>query len=255
MAGYRFYLLATTMVSMSWLGGCTAAQLETLPWPESNPSGISEEVWAHALAAHEQATVLGLATKPLIAVIDYSRPSTERRLWVVDLNTREVLANEYVAHGFRSGGVYATMFSNRYGSNRSSLGTFITANSYHGVRGLSLRLKGLEPGINDRAWDRGIVLHGTPNVSPERARNGSQGRTEGCPAVSREAARRLVPLLEDGVVLFAWYPDHDFLARSDFLDRSLSWIRDTSGPPVVRSGPAATTAPTRSPSSAQTDDR
>lgn len=255
MTGIRRSLLATLIVSLSLLGACTPAQLETLARPEATPSGLSEEAWSHALAAHEQATVLGLTVKPLIAVIDFSRPSTERRLWVVDINTREILANEFVAHGVRSGGVYATRFSNRWGSNQSSLGTFVTANAYYGVRGLSLRLKGLEPGINDRAWDRGIVLHGTPNVTPERARQGSQGRTEGCPAVSREAARRLVPLLEDGVVVFAWYPDHDFLARSDFVDRSLSWIRDTSGPPVVRSGPAATIVPTRSPSTAQTNDR
>lgn len=255
MAGYRRSLLATLLLPLLLLGACTPAQLESLPWPESTPSGISEEAWAHALAAHEQATVLGLTAKPLVAVIDFSRPSTERRLWVVDIHTREVLMHEYVAHGVRSGGVYATMFSNRWGSNQSSLGTFITANSYHGVRGLSLRLKGMEPGINDRAWDRGIVIHGTPNVSPERARYGTQGRTEGCPAVSRDAARRLVPLLEDGVVVFAWYPDQNLLARSEFVDRSLSWIRDTSGPPVVRSEPAATTDPTRSPSTAQTSGR
>ncbi len=255
MAGYRRTLLATRLVPLLLLGACTPAQLESLPWPESTPSGISEEAWAHALAAHEQATVLGLTAKPLIAVIDFSRPSTERRLWVIDTHTRDVLMHEHVAHGFRSGGTYATRFSNRWGSNQSSLGTFVTANSYRGVRGLSLRLKGVEPGINDRAWDRGIVIHGTPNVSPERARYGSMGRTEGCPAVSREAARRLVPLLEEGVVVFAWYPDQNFLARSEFVDRSVSWIRDTSGPPVVRSAPAATTDPTRSPSTSQTGGR
>ena len=255
MTGFRPFLLATTIVSLSLLGACTPAQLDTLPWPESTPSGISEEAWAHALAAHEQATVLGLTSKTLIAVIDFSLPSTDRRLWVIDIGTREVLMNEYVAHGFRSGGVYPTKFSNRYGSKQSSLGTFITENSYYGVRGLSLRLKGVEQGINDRARDRGIVIHGTPNVSPERARFGTMGRTEGCPAVSREVARRLVPMLEDGVVVFAWYPDHDFLARSDFIDRSLSWTRDTSGPPVIRSAPAVSTGPTQSPSSAQKDGR
>jgi hypothetical protein len=255
MAAFRRPLLVTIIVSLCLLGACTPAQLETLPWPEATPSGLSEEAWAHALAAHEQATVQGYTAKSLLAVIDYSRPSTERRLWVVDLTTREVLMNEYVAHGVRSGGVYPTMFSNRYGSNQSSLGTFITENSYYGVRGLSLRLKGLEPGINDRARDRGIVIHGTPNVSAHRARFGTQGRTEGCPAVSREAASRLVPMLEDGVVVFAWYPDHSFLARSEFLDRSLSWTRDTDGPQFVKWVPAVTIDPTRSPSTAQRDDR
>jgi len=255
MAPFRRLLLATILVSISLLGACTPAQLDSLPWPEATPSGISEEAWAHALAAHEQATVLGYTSKSLIAVIDYSRPSTERRLWVIDINSREVLMNEYVAHGVRSGGVYPTMFSNRVGSNQSSLGTFVTENSYYGVRGLSLRLKGLEPGINDRARDRGIVIHGTPNVTADRARYGNQGRTEGCPAVSRDAARRLVPMLEDGVVVFAWYPDHNFLARSEFLDRSLSWTRDIDAPPVVRAAPAESSDLTRSPSSGRTGGR
>jgi hypothetical protein len=256
MALFRRFLLATLIVSMSLLGACTPAQLESLPVPEESPSGLSEEAWAHALAAHEQATVLGHTTKSLLAVIDYSRPSTERRLWVVDINTREVLMNEYVAHGFRSGGVYPTRFSNRYGSKQSSLGTFVTEGAaYYGVRGLALRLKGLEPGINDRARDRGIVIHGTPNVSEQRARYGNQGRTEGCPAVSREAAKLLVPMLEDGVVVFAWYPDHNFLTRSEFVDRTLSWTRDTDGPQFVKWVPAVTSGPTRNPSISQRDDR
>lgn len=255
MAGFCRPLLATLIVALSLLGACTPAQLESLPWPEASPPGLSEEAWAHALAAHGQATVSGYTASSLLAVIDFSQPSTERRLWVVDLDTREVLMNEYVAHGVRSGGIYPTMFSNRYGSNQSSLGTFITENSYYGVRGLSLRLRGLEPGINDRARDRGIVIHGTPNVSAHRARAGTQGRTEGCPAVSREAATRLVPMLEGGVVVFAWYPDHDFLARSAFLDRTLSWTRDTDGPQFVKWVPAVTIDPIRSPSTAQRDDR
>jgi hypothetical protein len=255
MAAFRRSLLATLIVSMSLLGACTPAQIESLPVPEASPSGLSEEAWAHALAAHEQATILGYTTKSIIAVIDYSRPSTERRLWVVDINTGEILLNEYVAHGVRSGGIYPTMFSNRYGSKQSSLGTFITEDSYYGVRGLALRLKGLEPGINDRARDRGIVIHGTPNVSEQRALYGSQGRTEGCPAVSREVAKRLVPMLEDGLVVFAWYPDHNLLARSDFLDKSLSWTRDTDGPQFVKWVPAVTIGPTRNPSISQRDDR
>ena len=255
MTGLRRSLLATISVSLSLLGACTPAQLETLPWPETTPSGLSEEAWAHALAAHQQATILGYTSKSVMAVIDYSRPSTERRLWVVDLNTGDVLMNEYVAHGYRSGGVYSTKFSNRYGSKQTSLGTFITENSYYGIRGLSLRLRGLEAGINDRARDRGIVIHGTPNVSDKRARTGTQGRTEGCPAVSREVARLLVPMLEDGVVVFAWYPDYNFLTRSQFVDRSLSWTRDTDGPPVVRWAPVGTTDQTRSPSTSQKDGR
>lgn len=193
--------------------------------PEVVPSGMTSDAWVHALAAHDEATARGLTSKPLLVVIDYSLPSDVRRLWVLSAHTGEVLAHEYVAHAARSGGVWATAFSNRDGSRQSSLGAFLTANRYMGVRGLSLRLHGLEPGINDRAWVRGIVLHGSPGVNAERARRGALGRTDGCPAVSVEAARRLVPLLEDGVVVFAWYPDRRFLVRSEFVDPGAAAIR------------------------------
>jgi hypothetical protein len=190
---------------------------------------MSSEAWNHALAAHNRATLDGETRRPLLTVIDYSLPSTDRRLWVVDLATGEVLMHEYVAHGVQSGGTWATSFSNRDGSNQSSLGTFVTASSYHGVRGLSLRLRGLEPGFNDRALARGIVIHGTPGVSESRARLGRLGRTNGCPAVSTDAARSLVRLIADGVVVFVWYPDRRFLARSDYLDRGAAAVRLSSG--------------------------
>ena len=187
------------------------------------------EAWVHAHAAYARVERDGRAAKPLLTVIDYSLPSSARRLWVVDLSTNEVMMNEYVAHGERSGGTWATDFSNRFGSNRSSLGTFVTLNTYRGVRGLSLRLMGLEPGINDKAQSRGIVIHGTPNVSAARALAGRVGRTEGCPAVSQASARRLIRLLEGGAVVFAWYPDRHFLATSEYLDRSVVpfYIGDT----------------------------
>jgi hypothetical protein len=196
--------------------------------PETVPDGMSPEAWVHALAAHEEAATRGLTRKPLLTIIDYSLPSTARRLWVVDVETGEIHAHEFVAHAVRSGGMWPRSFSNRYGSRQTSLGAFLTTNRYWGVRGLSLRLEGLEPGINDRARDRGIVLHGTPSVSAERARRGNLGRTDGCPAVSPAAARRLVPLLEDGVVLFAWYPDPRFMSRSEFVDRGVATLRLTA---------------------------
>lgn len=192
------------------------------------PGGISAEAWAHAVAAHRLALTEGVTNSPLLTVIDYSLPSSERRLWVVNTMTREILEHEYVAHGSRSGGVFPTAFSNRNGTRQSSLGTFVTGTTFHGVRGLSLRLRGLEPGINDHAWERGIVIHGTPNVSAARALKGAQGRTEGCPAVPAESARRLIRLIENGVVVFVWFPDKGFLARSEYLDRAIARLRLTA---------------------------
>jgi hypothetical protein len=186
---------------------------------------MSADAWVQAHAAYARAERDGLSPKPLLAVIDYSLPSTAKRLWVVDLSTNDVVMNEYVAHGTRSGGTWATDFSNRAGSNQSSLGAFLTLNAYAGVRGPSLRLQGLEPGINDRAFARGIVIHGTPNVSAARADAGRLGRTEGCPAVPQASARRLVHLLEGGSLVFAWYPDRRYLESSAYLDHSTIPLR------------------------------
>ena len=199
---------------------CSRPGMETGVDPlgfEAPPEGIPGEAWAHALAAHRMASLQGKTDSPLLTLIDFTRPATERRLWVVDVITRQVQLSEYVAHGQHSGGLWATRFSNRDGSNQSSLGTFITATTYRGVRGLSLRLRGLEPGINDNAWSRGIVIHGTPNVSEARAKKGTMGRTEGCPAVPTASARRLIRLIENGVVVFAWYPEPSFLEKSEYV--------------------------------------
>lgn len=202
------------------------SDLSPVPAPaDSAPEGVSPEVWTHAMAAHRMAVLTGETVSPLITVIDFSRPSNEERLWVVDVSSGEILDHDFVAHGEGSGGVFATSFSNRDGTHKSSLGTFITGSSYRGIRGLSLRLRGLEPGINDKAFSRGIVIHGTPNVSAARAKAGTMGRTEGCPAVPSTSARRIIRLIENGVVVFAWYPEKQFLERSEYLERGAAAVR------------------------------
>lgn len=227
----RRFLPGTLLLALLVSGACVPETPGGL-YPvsaEVPPLGMSYEAWTHALAAHDRARLGGYSRSPLLAVIDYSRPSTEPRIWVVDRDQGIVLYHDYVAHAARSGGIRATSFSNRDGSNQSSLGTFVTANSYVGVRGISLRLRGLEPGINDRALARGIVIHGTPTVNALRAAQGRLGRTNGCPAVPMESVRRLIGLIENGVVLFSWYPDRTFLAHSQYVDRGAALLRLTSG--------------------------
>lgn len=154
-----------------------------------------------------------------LSVIDFSRPSTEPRLWVFDLASHALLFEELVAHGRNTGENIATKFSNRSGSNMSSLGVFRTAESYVGANGYSLRLDGLEPGVNDLARDRAIVIHGAPYVGPEIARaQGRLGRSLGCPAVRPAIARQLIDRIRGGSVVFAYYPDDDWLQRSRLLD-------------------------------------
>jgi hypothetical protein len=153
-----------------------------------------------------------------LAVIDYSRPSTEPRLWVFDLGRGRLLFEELVAHGRGTGERLAQRFSNIEGSHMSSLGLFRAAETYDGANGYSLRLHGLEPGFNDRALERAIVMHGAPYVSPDvAARQGRLGRSWGCPAVRTAVARRMIDTLKHGALLFAYYPDRKWLAESSYL--------------------------------------
>ena len=164
-----------------------------------------------------------------LSVIDFSRPSTEPRLWVFDLASHSLLFEELVAHGRNTGDNLATAFSNRSGSHMSSLGVFRTAESYVGANGYSLRLDGLEPGFNDLARDRAIVIHGASYVSPEIARaQGRLGRSRGCPAVRPAIARDLIDRIRGGSLVFAYYPDSDWLAQSRLLEGSCGDTRQAS---------------------------
>jgi hypothetical protein len=176
-------------------------------------------VLAMALEARECASELGAAPSATrLAVIDFSLPSTERRLWLFDLETDELLYVEHVAHGRGSGDNLARLFSNVENSHQSSLGLFRTDETYYGGNGYSLRLDGLEPGTNDRARERLIVIHGADYVNPNLAvRQGRLGRSFGCPAVRPQVARALIDHLKHGQLLFAYYPDPDWLAHSPFL--------------------------------------
>ncbi len=154
-----------------------------------------------------------------LAVIDYSLPSTEPRLWVFDLARQELLFEELVAHGRASGDKFSTRFSNVPGSHQSSIGLFRTLRPYTGRNGYSLRMEGLEPRFNSKAHDRAIVIHGASYVSPEFIdRTGRIGRSHGCPAVSTDTARPLIETLQDGHYVFSYYPDPNYLAASRLLN-------------------------------------
>lgn len=141
----------------------------------------------------------------LLTVIDYSLPSTQPRLWVLDLAKGEVLYHELVAHGSGSGDNYATRFSNVNDSKQTSLGLFLTAGTYEGGNGYSLKLRGLDKGINDRAEERHIVMHGAWYVSAEHARRqGRLGRSWGCPALSEASARPVIDLIKGGSFVFSY---------------------------------------------------
>lgn len=180
---------------------------------------IDSTVFEMALAAASCAVASGAVEVPgTLTVIDYSLPSSQKRLWVYDLKTRALLYEELVAHGQGSGANLATKFSNQPESHQTSLGLFVADETYVGKNGYSLRLDGLDKGVNDRARDRAIVMHGAPYVSSAFVKaNGRLGRSHGCPAVSDLVARPLIDRVKRGGLVFAYYPDPDFLERSKFI--------------------------------------
>lgn len=188
------------------------------PLLEAAP-GLRPAVLELALRAARNARARGVEVRSdLLTVIDYTLPSTETRLWVFDLGQSRLLFRDLVAHGQSTGELLSRVFSNRPGSKQTSLGLFLTADTYSGRNGYSLRLHGLERGVNDRALERAIVMHGADYVSPDFARaRGRLGRSWGCPAVSRELARPIIDAIKGGSLVFSYYDDPTWLASSEFL--------------------------------------
>lgn len=170
-------------------------------------TGMHPEALHAALASWDSLRARGEVKSPLLCVIDYGLPSTEKRMWVFDLASERLVFHELVAHGRNSGADLAESFSNADGSYMSSLGAFVTGRTYDGKNGYSLRLRGTEPSVNDRAEARAIVMHGAPYVDAAIARSqGRLGRSLGCPAVRPAIARALIDEIKDGSVLYAWHP-------------------------------------------------
>lgn len=196
--------------------------------PELNPQALKS-----ALNAMQCAVNSGARQARHLAVIDYSQPSTARRLWIFDLRSKKLVLRDLVAHGQKSGENFATQFSNRLGSYQSSLGLFRTQESYEGTHGYSLRMDGLEPGFNDRARDRAIVIHAADYVNPLWSqRQGRIGRSQGCPAVRPQVARQVIDKLKDGQFMFSWYPDQRWLKSSPYLNcqpRQVASILSSNG--------------------------
>lgn len=213
----KLCLLGALSISSSGIAsarpGLTAQTLAELA------PAADEKVLVMALAAMQCAKGRGIAPNASrLAVIDYSRPSLKPRLWVFDINAGRLLYEEVVAHGQGSGHNVPHAFSNRHGTHQSSLGLFVTADTYNGRNGYSMRMHGLEPGFNDQAMARAIVMHGAPYVNPAQGNStGRLGRSWGCPAVRAMVARPMIDTLKDGQFLFAYYPDPGWLKNSKFL--------------------------------------
>jgi L,D-transpeptidase catalytic domain len=183
-------------------------------------SGLNENALQYALLGYHRLLKRHILQKTtILSVCDFSQPSSAKRMYVLDLQNRRVLYRTYVAHGMGSGREYANSFSNVPDSYKSSLGFYVTRDTYVGSNGLSLRISGVEKGFNDKAHARAIVIHGANYVS-ERVlhKYGLMGTTFGCPAVPEEMASQIIPVLKNGTCFFIFYPSKRYLYASKMLN-------------------------------------
>lgn len=195
------------------------------PKPETAVAGLYRRMelegvvkWKAFRQAVEGYRTIKGRRREVLTLIDFSLPSTARRLWVLDMKAEKVLFQSVVSHGKNSGENYATSFSNKNGSHKSSLGFYLTGSTYQGRNGYSLILDGLEKGINDHARERAIVVHGADYADPSRvAKGGRLGRSFGCPALPRELNKPVIDAIKEGGVLFIYAEQPDYLAKSPVL--------------------------------------
>ena len=160
-----------------------------------------------------------IAKSNVLTIVDFSQSSRNRRMYVVDLETRQILVNTFVAHGRKSGGEFANSFSNKNSSHKSSLGFYITQDTYDGKNGYSLRLRGLEKGFNDKAGPRAIVLHGSDYIGEDFIKmNAFCGRSFGCPAVPAADVNDVIGHTRGGTCLFIYHPTKKYLKGSKILN-------------------------------------
>lgn len=188
----------------------------------SQAKNLNPQVLQLAMKAYNCALKSGYKDpKGLLTIIDYTLPSTEKRLWVIDLNKKVVLFNTLVAQGKHTGGLMARYFSDKPESLESSLGLFLTGQPYVGHDGYSLHLNGLEPGFNDKAAEREVVIHGAWYVSESFAQKmGRIGLSWGCPAVPENVVTPMINTIKGGTFLFSYFNNPEWLANSKFLNCS-----------------------------------
>jgi hypothetical protein len=184
--------------------------------------GLSKAAFNAAITGYQNLQKTGLILhEGILSIVDFSLPSLKKRLFIIDLENGKLLFNTLVAHGRNSGQLIATKFSNRSRSYESSLGFYLTGETYIGQCGYSLRLMGIERGINNNAYKRGIVVHGADYVNEEAsALMGRVGRSEGCPAIPREIHREVIEAIKDGSCFFIYGKNKRYLNSSKLLKLS-----------------------------------
>jgi hypothetical protein len=183
-------------------------------------SGLSRNAFQAAWIGYYKLKKRGLLKKTnVLSICDFSQSSSQQRMYVIDVRNRRVLYRTYVAHGINSGEEFASSFSNKMESCKSSLGFYVTSGVYRGVNGISLRIDGVDQGFNDNARKRAIVIHGANYVS-RRVLNkyGVMGTTFGCPAIPSEMTTQIIPVVKNGSCFFIYYPSQKYLSQSKVLN-------------------------------------
>jgi len=207
---FIFFILTLARTPVA-AGSAKASHDSTFDALRKEAPGVPPRALQMALTALKRLEGAGAAVRTdRLMVIDYAKPSSQPRLWVFDLALKRLLFEERVAHGKNSGSDRSIRFSNEPGSLMSSLGVFLTADTYIGKHGLSLKLRGMEQGINDLSMERAIVIHGANYVR----RGGPIGRSWGCPAVRAEISNALIAAVRGGTLLLSYYPEQSWLRKS-----------------------------------------
>ncbi|HUR10578.1 MAG TPA: murein L,D-transpeptidase catalytic domain family protein [Flavitalea sp.] len=184
-----------------------------------NRVGLSKQAFELAYRGYYSLKKRGRVNSSMLMICDFSQSSRRRRMYVIDVKKMELVLQTFVAHGKNSGGEYARYFSNNPESHKSSLGFYITGQSYYGEHGLALKMKGIERGINCKADARNIVIHGSEYVGSDYLENHQiNGRSYGCPAVPSELTETIINTIKNGSCVFIYYPSKHYLAKSTILN-------------------------------------
>ena len=190
-------------------------------WTEVSSYGLSSEAVQQAVNGYQYLKTKEKVTKDILIVIDYTKSSNLERFFILNMKDTTVMKSLLVAHGRNTGNEFAKQFSNEPGSFMSSLGFFRTAETYDGKHGLSLRLDGLEKGINDLARERAIVIHQADYVSLDFAKeHGRIGRSLGCPALPQQDYDEVIALIKEGCLMYIYGDDSDYLTHTGLLSYS-----------------------------------
>jgi len=191
----------------------------------SKAGNLKFEVFEKAMTGYLNLRAAGKlnARRPILTVCDFTRSSADYRMWVLDLQSKKILFHHYVAHGQGTGDEFARAFSNINESHQSSLGFYVTGDTYQGEHGVSLRLNGMDAGWNSAAYQRAIVVHGAAYVCSDFVKaQGRIGRSWGCPAVSSQLAPQIISAIRGGTALYIYYPNKQYLKSSPWLTRTVT---------------------------------